>query len=174
ITTRLPASAFEDAVAEGGPAAGLDVRVVPVPGLNRREALDYVTSRLTDYPDQRIEALDLGEDLAGLPLALAQATAAISARGAGLPAGRRSGAGGAGRRGRAAGDLAGRRRRGSADRGPAGAGPARAGPARLRRGAADVRRRPAVEAGGAPAAVPRRAVAGAQQAVRGGHHVLEV
>src|SRR5437660_4139276 len=63
ITTRLPASAFEDAVAEGGPAAGLDVRVVPVPGLNRREALDYVTSRLTDYPDQRIEALDLGEDL---------------------------------------------------------------------------------------------------------------
>jgi tetratricopeptide (TPR) repeat protein len=80
ITTRLPASAFEDAVAEGGPAAGLDVRVVPVPGLNRREALDYVTSRLTDYPDQRIEALDLGEDLAGLPLALAQATAAMSAR----------------------------------------------------------------------------------------------
>jgi len=80
ITTRLPASAFEDAAAEGGPAAGLDVRVVPVPGLNRREALDYVTSRLTDYPDQRIEALDLGEDLAGLPLALAQATAAMSAR----------------------------------------------------------------------------------------------
>src|SRR5436305_2383266 len=80
ITTRLPASAFEDAVAEGGPAAGLDVRVVPVPGLNRREALDYVTSRLTDYPDQRIEALDLGEDLDGLPLALAQATAAMSAR----------------------------------------------------------------------------------------------
>src|SRR6266576_5235226 len=80
ITSRLPASAFEDAVAEGGPAVGLDVRVVPVPGLNRREALDYVTSRLTDYPDQRIEALDLGEDLDGLPLALAQATAAMSAR----------------------------------------------------------------------------------------------
>src|SRR6266705_7058520 len=33
ITTRLPASAFEDAAAEGGPAVGLDVRVVPVPGL---------------------------------------------------------------------------------------------------------------------------------------------
>src|SRR6201996_9268253 len=79
ITTRLPASAFEDAVVEGGPAQGsiaegMNLRVVSVPGLNRREALDYVTSRLSDYPDQRIEALD------GLPLALAQATAAMSAR----------------------------------------------------------------------------------------------
>ena len=51
---------------------------------------------------------------------------------------------------------------------------ARAGPARLRRDPSGVRRRPAVEARGAPAAVSRRAVAGAQQAVRGGHHVLEV
>src|SRR5689334_23732149 len=90
ITTRLPASAFEDAVAEGGlaqgntaqgsTAEGMNLQVVPVPGLNRREALDYITSRLSDYPDQRIEALDLGEDLDGLPLALAQATAAMSAR----------------------------------------------------------------------------------------------
>src|SRR6478609_5061824 len=85
ITSRLPASAFEDATAEGGPAQastaeGMNLRVVPVPGLNRREALDYVTSRLSDYPDQRIEALDLGEDLDGLPLALAQATAAMNAR----------------------------------------------------------------------------------------------
>src|ERR1700761_7568380 len=85
ITTRLPASAFEDAVAEGGPAQGstaegMNLQVVPVPGLNRREALDYITSRLSDYPDQRIEALDLGEDLDGLPLALAQATATMSAR----------------------------------------------------------------------------------------------
>jgi tetratricopeptide (TPR) repeat protein len=85
ITTRLPADAFEDAAAdgpasEGRAAEGMDLRVVPVPGLNRREALDYVTSRLTDHPDQRIEALDLGEDLDGLPLALAQATAAMSAR----------------------------------------------------------------------------------------------
>src|SRR6266699_3346660 len=75
ITTRLPATAFENAA-----AAGKDLRVVPVSGLNRREALDYVASRLTDHPDQRIEALDLGEDLNGLPLALAQATAAMSAR----------------------------------------------------------------------------------------------
>jgi tetratricopeptide (TPR) repeat protein len=75
ITTRLPASAFE-AIAE----EDRELRMVPVSGLNRREALDYVTSRLSDYPDQRIEALDLGEDLDGLPLGLAQATAVMSAR----------------------------------------------------------------------------------------------
>jgi tetratricopeptide (TPR) repeat protein len=73
ITTRQPAAAFE----------GKELRVVPVPGLSRREGLDYVASRLTDYPDQRIEALDLGEDLDGLPLGLAQATAVMSVRGQG-------------------------------------------------------------------------------------------
>ena len=270
-----------------------------MPGLNRREALDYVTSRLTDYPDQRIEALDLGEDLDGLPLALAQATAAMSARRQGCreyrallaeriahmpavpgasaavlatwsiaaecahelpPAGLawptlvlaamldHHGVPGAVLTSPAAcGYIAGRPSTanaadqnmvraainnlaqaglvtidpaspvrtvqmhasvqaavraylpaadleqvvlaaadalletwpdgdGRAGHGaqPFAAGPARAGPARLRRDAADVRRRPAVEAGGPPAAVPRRAVAGAQQAVRRGHHVLEV
>ena len=70
ITTRLPAGSFE----------AMDIRVVPVPGLSRREALSYLTSRLADHPDQRIEALDLAEDLAGLPLALGQATAVINAR----------------------------------------------------------------------------------------------
>jgi tetratricopeptide (TPR) repeat protein len=75
ITTRLPANAFEAAADDGR-----ELRVVPVSGLNRRDALDYVTSRLTDHPDQRIEALDLGEDLEGLPLGLAQATAVMSAR----------------------------------------------------------------------------------------------
>src|ERR1700761_9542552 len=39
ITTRLPADGFEAAAAEGGAAEGIDLRVVPVPGLNRREAL---------------------------------------------------------------------------------------------------------------------------------------
>jgi len=70
ITTRLSAASFD----------GKDARVVPVSGLSRREALSYLSSRLTDHPDQRIEALDLGEDLDGLPLALAQATAVINAR----------------------------------------------------------------------------------------------
>ncbi len=75
ITTRLPAEEFEDPAFDDWKR-----RIIPVPGLNRREALDYIASRLTDYPDQRIEALDLGEDLDGLPLALAQATAAMRAR----------------------------------------------------------------------------------------------
>ena len=83
ITTRLPATAFEGPDFKGTASNSKDLRVVPVTGLNRREALDYVASRLTDYPDQRIEALDLGEDLDGLLLALAQATAVMSARGQG-------------------------------------------------------------------------------------------
>ena len=80
ITTRLPATAFEGSP-QHSPAR--ELRVIPVAGLSRREALDYVAARLTDYPDQRIEALDLGEDLDGLPLGLAQATAVMSARGQG-------------------------------------------------------------------------------------------
>jgi tetratricopeptide (TPR) repeat protein len=76
VTTRLPGTAFD------GPAfAGF--RVTGVSGLNRREALGYLTSRLSDYSDQRIEALDLGEDLEGLPLGLAQATAVMKVRGQG-------------------------------------------------------------------------------------------
>jgi len=54
VTTRLPASAFDVPSFAG-------FQVIGVSGLNRREALDYLTSRLSDYPDQRIEALDLGE-----------------------------------------------------------------------------------------------------------------
>ncbi len=80
VTTRLPAATFQGGTAEGAAFAGSSLRVVPVAGLNRREAMDYIASRLTEYPDQRIEALDLGEDLDGLPLGLAQATAVMSAR----------------------------------------------------------------------------------------------
>ena len=83
ITTRLPAIAFKGPAFESPTFEGTDLRVVPVSGLSRREALDYVASRLTDHPDQRIEALDLGEDLDGLALGLAQATAVMSARGQG-------------------------------------------------------------------------------------------
>jgi len=74
ITTRVPAAAL-------GPGAGRGLRVVPVGGFSRREALDYLSWRLTDYPDQRIEALDLGEDLDGLPLGLAQAVAVMNVKG---------------------------------------------------------------------------------------------
>jgi len=81
ITTRLPQTAFR---ARPGPyqkprrgAAG--PRIAPVGGFSRREVLAYLSGRLTDHPDQRIEALDLGEDLDGLPLGLAQAAAVMSA-----------------------------------------------------------------------------------------------
>jgi tetratricopeptide (TPR) repeat protein len=73
ITTRLPGEML-------AAAAGRDVFSVPVGGFSRREALDYLNARLTDFPDQRIEALDLGEDLDGLPLGIAQAAAVINAR----------------------------------------------------------------------------------------------
>ena len=67
ITTGLPEAAFQ-----GGP------RIAPVGGFSRREVLAYLSARLTDFPDQRAEALDLGADLDGLPLALAQAAAVMS------------------------------------------------------------------------------------------------
>jgi hypothetical protein len=59
-----------------GPGALVTTHVVP--GFSRREALAYLTSRLTAFPDQRIEALDLAEDLSGLPIALAQAASVVS------------------------------------------------------------------------------------------------
>src|SRR6185312_8492346 len=62
ITTGLPAAIFP-----AGP------RIAPVGGFSRREVLAYLSARLTDFPDQRAEALELGADLDGLPLALAQA-----------------------------------------------------------------------------------------------------
>jgi tetratricopeptide (TPR) repeat protein len=48
-----------------------------VPGFSRREAVGYLNSRLDSFPDQRIEALDLVEDIDGLPIAIAQAAAVI-------------------------------------------------------------------------------------------------
>ncbi len=75
ITTRLPAAAF----GVGAHAAAGGLRIAPVSGFSRREALSYLSSRLTDYPDQRIEALDLAEDLEGLPIGLAQAAAVMNA-----------------------------------------------------------------------------------------------
>jgi tetratricopeptide (TPR) repeat protein len=48
-----------------------------VAGFSRREALGYLNSRLVSFPDQRIEALDLVEDIDGLPIAIAQAASVI-------------------------------------------------------------------------------------------------
>jgi tetratricopeptide (TPR) repeat protein len=80
ITTRQPGGAFTSGA--GMPtAAAHGLRIAPVGGFSRREALSYLTSRLTDDPDRRIEALDLGEDLDGLPLGLAQAAAVMNVSG---------------------------------------------------------------------------------------------
>ncbi|HLJ98481.1 MAG TPA: FxSxx-COOH system tetratricopeptide repeat protein [Streptosporangiaceae bacterium] len=76
ITTSLTPAEIASAPA----LATASTRLVPVSGFTRRESLSYLSSRLVDYPDQRIEALDLGEDLEGLPLALAQATAVMKTR----------------------------------------------------------------------------------------------
>ena len=75
ITTRLPAAAF----GVGAHAAASGLRIAPVGGFSRREAISYLGSRLADYADQRIEALDLAGDLDGLPLGLAQAAAVMNA-----------------------------------------------------------------------------------------------
>jgi tetratricopeptide (TPR) repeat protein len=82
VTTRLPGTALSPpALRAGADQAARGLRIVPVSGFSRREALDYLGWRLTDYPDQRIEALDLGEDLDGLPLGLAQAVAVMNVKG---------------------------------------------------------------------------------------------
>ena len=56
-------------------------RVVQIGAFSRREALSYLTASLYDDPDQRIEALDLAEDLCCLPLALGQAAALMTDQG---------------------------------------------------------------------------------------------
>jgi tetratricopeptide (TPR) repeat protein len=70
VTSRLRESELADSAAL--------VTTHAVAGFSRREALAYLNTRLTGFPDQRIEALDLAEDLGGLPIALAQAAAVIS------------------------------------------------------------------------------------------------
>jgi tetratricopeptide (TPR) repeat protein len=55
-----------------------DMRVVQIGAFSLREALTYLTARLTGYPDQRIEALELAEELGRLPLGLAHAAALMS------------------------------------------------------------------------------------------------
>jgi tetratricopeptide (TPR) repeat protein len=82
ITTRLaPAALSQLASRAGADAAGRGLRIVPIAGFSPREALDYLSWRLADYRDQRVEALDLVADLDGLPLGLAQAIAVTNAKG---------------------------------------------------------------------------------------------
>ncbi|HEX3715966.1 MAG TPA: tetratricopeptide repeat protein [Trebonia sp.] len=72
VTSRLRESEL------GAPGPADRVTVHAVHGFSRREALGYLNARLTGFPDQRIEALDLAEDVGGLPIALAQAAAVIT------------------------------------------------------------------------------------------------
>jgi len=67
VTTRLPQMEL----------ASPDRKILGVSGFSRREGLGYLNSRLTGYPDQRIESLDLAEDVSGLPISLDQAAAVI-------------------------------------------------------------------------------------------------
>jgi tetratricopeptide (TPR) repeat protein len=70
VTTRLPDTQLR----------GPDRKVVQVDSYSRREALAFINSRLNSYPDQRLEALDLAEDIGRLPLALGLATSYITDR----------------------------------------------------------------------------------------------
>jgi tetratricopeptide (TPR) repeat protein len=69
VTSRLRAEELAD--------PGVRATAYAVPGFSRREAVGYLNTRLVGFPDQRIEALDLAEDIGGLPLAIAQAAAVI-------------------------------------------------------------------------------------------------
>ncbi|MGD0609679.1 MAG: tetratricopeptide repeat protein, partial [Streptosporangiaceae bacterium] len=77
VTTQLT----ELALRETAVGRRQGVRIVPVGGFSRREAVFYLASLLT--ADQQLEAIDLAEDLDGLPLGLAQATAVMSLTGLG-------------------------------------------------------------------------------------------
>ena len=57
------------------------VLAVPVPAFSTREALSYLSGRLTTDPDQRSGAIDLAADLGCEPAALAQAAAVIISSG---------------------------------------------------------------------------------------------
>ena len=78
ITTGLPGAALAGAASGAGGAS--DLVVIPVGGFTRREALGYLNARLIDSPEKRIEALDLSEDLNGLPIALTQAASVMAER----------------------------------------------------------------------------------------------
>jgi hypothetical protein len=58
--------------------AGREPVVLPVGRFSRREAMRYLTARLSADPYQRLGAVDLTEDLGREPLALTQASAVIT------------------------------------------------------------------------------------------------
>lgn len=71
ITTAAPAAVPAD----------YRVLALPVPAFSTREAMNYISSRLSTDPDQRSGAIDLVNDLGCEPVALAQASAVIASSG---------------------------------------------------------------------------------------------
>ena len=57
------------------------VTALPVPVFSTREAMGYLSGRLSTDPDQRSGAIDLAGDLGCEPIALAQASAVITSSG---------------------------------------------------------------------------------------------
>jgi tetratricopeptide (TPR) repeat protein len=68
VTTRLPA----------GAVGGHDRRILEVGAFSPREALGYLSARLSEDAGMRAGALDLATDLGFLPLALGQAAAVVA------------------------------------------------------------------------------------------------
>jgi tetratricopeptide (TPR) repeat protein len=71
VTTRLPDTQLR----------APDRAVIPVDCYSRREAVTYLNSRLTEHPDQRLEGLDLAEEVGRHPLALALVASYLAERG---------------------------------------------------------------------------------------------
>ena len=74
---RLLITTADPATVSGGPR----VLALPVPAFSTREALTYLSDRLTTDPDQRSGAIDLVGDLGCEPTVLAQAGAVIASSG---------------------------------------------------------------------------------------------
>jgi len=74
---RVLITAADAAVASGAPR----MLVLAVPAFSMREALSYLSGRLTTDPDQRSGAIDLAASLGCEPVALAQAAAVIISSG---------------------------------------------------------------------------------------------
>ena len=74
---RVLVTAADTAVFAGGPPA----RQVPVPALTLREAMGFLSARLTEDPGQRNGAIDLAGLTSGDPAALAMAAAVIAETG---------------------------------------------------------------------------------------------
>ena len=70
-------------ITTANPAAvsGQRVLALPVPAFSTREAMGYLSGRLSTDPDQRSGAIDLVGDLGCEPIALAQASALIASSG---------------------------------------------------------------------------------------------